>query len=189
MRGLSGFFLLRKACILRNKDFEHKRNNKNNKAEQYNNIRTRERYRKITFDSFRQFNRDILKAENQKGAENMTPTKEKALIALLDARSKKEAAKNAGISARTLNKYLQDPEFIAACEAASGISINSAARQAQQTMTNAIKILQDMATDKNESGTTRTAAASALLDFALRLSEKQHSPVILSGNKRNEAIT
>ena len=37
---MSGFFLFRKACILRNKNFEHKRNNKNNKAEQYNNIVT-----------------------------------------------------------------------------------------------------------------------------------------------------
>lgn len=119
----------------------------------------------------------------------MTPKKERALLAVLDARSKTEAAKNAGISARTLNRYMQDPEFIAACEAASGINLNSAARQAQQTMTNAIKILQDMATDKNESGTTRTAAASALLDFALRLSEKQSPPAVLSGSKRNEAIT
>lgn len=114
----------------------------------------------------------------------MTPTKEKALIALLDARSKKEAAQKAGISARTLNSYLKDPEFIAACEAASGIALNSASRQAQQTMTNAIEILQTMATDKNESGTTRTAAASALLDFALRLSERQQSPVILSGYRQ-----
>lgn len=119
----------------------------------------------------------------------MTPTKEKALAALLDSRTKTEAAKTAGISLRTLNNYLKDEEFIAECEAASGISINSAARQAQQTMVNAIKILQDMATDKNESGTTRTAAASALLDFALRLSEKQSPPAILSGSKRNEAIT
>lgn len=112
----------------------------------------------------------------------MTAKKEKALNAVLNAKNKKEAAMNAGISVRTLDRYLKDPEFVSACEAAFGVNVNSAARLAQQTMTNSIEILQTMATDKNESGATRTAAASALLDIALKLLEKQQTPLL---SKRN----
>ena len=111
----------------------------------------------------------------------MTATKEKALIALLDARTKTEAAKNAGISCRTLNRYMKDHEFIEAVNAVSGFTFNSAARQAQSKVTSAIEILHNVAANENENGATRTAAASALLDFALRLSEKQSPPAMLSG--------
>ena len=41
----------------------------------------------------------------------MTHKKERLLAALLTSRTKKEAAKAAGISERTMRTYFDDPEF------------------------------------------------------------------------------
>ena len=49
----------------------------------------------------------------------MTHKKERLLAALLTSRTKKEAAKAAGISERTMRTYFDDPEFRAAYKQAA----------------------------------------------------------------------
>ena len=78
----------------------------------------------------------------------MTPKKEKALAALLTCPTKDTAAKQAGITGRTMSIYLQDPEFQAEYRKAFGNLVESATRQAQQI---------------------RVSAARSLLEYSLKL--------------------
>ena len=99
----------------------------------------------------------------------MTHKKERLLAALLTSRTKKEAAKAAGISERTMRTYFDDPEFRAAYKQA-GI-MDSATRQLQQNLTAAIDRLGKIVADDEESSITQVSAARTLLDYALRFSE------------------
>lgn len=58
----------------------------------------------------------------------MTHKKERLLAALLTSRTKKEAAKAAGISERTMRTYFDDPEFRAAYKQAAAGSSTAGAR-------------------------------------------------------------
>ena len=101
----------------------------------------------------------------------MTESKERALRALLSERNHKQAAAAAGITYRTLTNYLKDPEFQRAYNAAFGLIIGRATRNAQQSMESAVDVLREIAENKNESGATRVNAARSILEFGLKLTE------------------
>ena len=101
----------------------------------------------------------------------MTPSKEKALAALLTSKTKNEAAAAAGIAPRTLRDYLADPEFQAAYAAAFRNLVTDATREAQQTLSPAISTLQAIMEDEEENSSARIAAARSLIETALRLTE------------------
>lgn len=101
----------------------------------------------------------------------MTHKKERLLAALLTSRTKKEAAKAAGISERTMRTYFDDPEFRAAYKQAAAGIMGSATRQLQQNLTAAIDRLGKIVADDEESSITQVSAARTLLDYALRFSE------------------
>ncbi len=101
----------------------------------------------------------------------MTHKKEKLLAALLTSRTKKEAAKAAGISERTMRTYFDDPEFRAAYKQAAAGIMDSATRQLQQNLTAAIDRLGKIVEDDEESSITQVSAARTLLDYALRFTE------------------
>ena len=101
----------------------------------------------------------------------MSPSKERALQALLTCPTKGEAAQTAGISSRTLTKYLQDEEFQQAYRAASDVLLAEASRQAQLTISPALQTLQEIMMDPGTADAARISAARSLLDFALRIAE------------------
>lgn len=101
----------------------------------------------------------------------MTGNKQRAIQALLTCRNKKEAAAAAGISERSLEYYLKDAEFQREYRKAVGQVIESTARQAQQAMSPALSVLQAIMQDAEESSSSKIAAARALLEYGLRLSE------------------
>ena len=102
----------------------------------------------------------------------MTPRKEKALQALLVSRTRAEAAKAAGIGESTLREYLKDQEFLERYrEAFTGV-IESATRQAQQSLTLAISTLTEIMGNTDEQATARIQAARSTLEYALKLTEK-----------------
>lgn len=101
----------------------------------------------------------------------MTHKKEKLLAALLTSRTKKEAAKAAGISERTMRTYFDDPEFRAAYKQAAAGIMDSTTRQLQQNLTAAIDRLGKIVEDDEESSITQVSAARTLLDYALRFTE------------------
>lgn len=102
----------------------------------------------------------------------MTPKKEKALAALLTCPTKDAAAKQAGITARTMSVYLSDPEFQAEYKRAFGGMVEAAARQAQQALHPAIDTLRDIMRDDEQNGQVRVSAARSLLEYALKLTEQ-----------------
>lgn len=101
----------------------------------------------------------------------MTPNKERALQALLTCPTKKAAAEQAGIKPRTLRDYLADPEFQVEYKKAFQALVTEATRQAQQALSPAISALQSIVEDEDESSSSRIAAARALLEYGLRLTE------------------
>lgn len=105
----------------------------------------------------------------------MTPTKERALQALIVSKTKTEAAKNAGIAARTLNRYMQDPEFIAAYHAAYNIDIKNTERKLHNSAENAVEVLKEIMNDTNADSMTRISAAKAILEFALNCWDNKHA--------------
>ena len=101
----------------------------------------------------------------------MTHKKEKLLAALLTSRTKKEAAKAAGISERTMRTYFDDPEFRAAYKQAAAGIMDSATRQLQQNLAAAIDRLGAIVADDEETSANHITAARTLLDFGLKFTE------------------
>lgn len=101
----------------------------------------------------------------------MTPSKERALAALLTQPNKTSAAAAAGITDRTLRSYLADTEFQEAYRRAFGSVVEDATRQAQQTLAPALSTLREIMEDSEIPAVARVSAAKAALEFALRLTE------------------
>ena len=101
----------------------------------------------------------------------MTPSKEKALAALLTCTTKQQAAENAGISPRTLRSYLSDAEFQEEYKKAFSGLITDVTRQAQQSLSPALSVLRGIVEDDSEDAKVRVTAARSLLEYGLRLTE------------------
>lgn len=101
----------------------------------------------------------------------LSPNKERALQALLTNNSQKEAAKAAGLTTRTLQIYLSDPEFQQEYKKAFGRLVSDATRQAQQALNPAIRTLKTIVEDESEPSGSRISAARTLLEYGLRLTE------------------
>lgn len=95
----------------------------------------------------------------------------KALEALLVCPSKADAAFTAGISPRTLTKYLADPEFKTAYKDAIAEVVGDATRKAQLSISPAIDALRAIVEDENEQSSIRVSASRALLEFGLKYTE------------------
>ena len=102
----------------------------------------------------------------------MTGKQQKALAALITYPTREKAAEAAGITSKTLRTYLEDDEFREAYEKAFAGLVETATRQAQQSLTPALFTLRSIAQDKNQSASARIQAARTLLEYGLRLTEK-----------------
>ena len=99
----------------------------------------------------------------------MTPKKQKALVALLTQPTKEKAAAAAGITSKTLRGYLDDPEFQAEYRKAFAELVRDATRKAQQTLNQAISVLQEIMEDRDENGQVRVTAARSVLEYGLKM--------------------
>ena len=97
--------------------------------------------------------------------------KQAALRALLTNPTRAAAAAAAGINEKTLRRYLQDDEFMAAYRAAFDDLVDAATRQAQQAINPALSTLTEICKDGSIGPTARVNAARALLEYAARLTE------------------
>ena len=102
----------------------------------------------------------------------MTPRKEKALQALLVSRTRVEAAAAAGIGESTLRDYMKDPEFMDRYTQAFGDMVRDATRQAQQTLSPALSVLQEIMENRDEQANARITAARSILEYSLKLCEQ-----------------
>lgn len=95
--------------------------------------------------------------------------KEKALAALLDARTFSEAATAAGLSRRTLFNYLHaDGDFASAYREQLELRRIEAAEQAAADMADAIRAVMDLMNDPMQPGAVRLKAAQTLIERAER---------------------
>ena len=101
----------------------------------------------------------------------MTPKREKALSALLVSRTQAEAAALAGIGESTLREYMKDAEFKERYNLACRELVREAARQAQQTLSPALRTLRTIVEDEDEQKQARITAARTMLEYSLKLSE------------------
>lgn len=101
----------------------------------------------------------------------LSPRQQRAVMALLSCPSIEQAAKQAGIGARTLHRWLTDPDFQAALTEAEGAAIAEATRRLVGLSDAAITTVASLMLDKGNSPTVRLRAATSVLDYLLRLRE------------------
>lgn len=102
----------------------------------------------------------------------MTPKMQKALLALLSEPTKEKAAAAAGITSKTLRKFLSDVEFQKEYRAAFTSMVFDAVRQAQKALSPALATLEKIMKDDEQNGQIRVSAARSLLEFSLKATEQ-----------------
>src|SRR5437868_9071496 len=100
---------------------------------------------------------------------SITTTKqEKAIIALLNEPTTKDAAEAAGVSEVTLWRWLQNPEFRASYMEVRRVAVQRAIARTQAATSEAVETLREVMSDKSAKGSERIAAAKAILDYAMK---------------------
>lgn len=101
----------------------------------------------------------------------LTANQEKAIGALLNSKSNAEAARKAGLGRRTIDVYMKNEEFKTELQRRRHALLDDATRNAQNNMTEAVTVLRDVFTDNKSPPAARIAAAKAMLEYGLRLTE------------------
>ena len=97
-----------------------------------------------------------------------TSRQEKAIIALLNEPTTKDAAEAAGVSEVTLWRWLQNPEFRASYMEVRRIAVQRAIARTQAATSEAVDTLREVMSDKSARGSERISAAKAILDYAMK---------------------
>ena len=97
--------------------------------------------------------------------------KQKILAALLSTSTKEAAARVAGVSVKTINRCLQDDEFLTAYKHEAAGIMDRATRHLQQNLTAAIDRLGVIVADDEEASANQITAARTLLDYGLKFTE------------------
>ena len=96
---------------------------------------------------------------------------EHALLALLTEATVEAAATKAGVNARTLFRWLNDPPFVAAYREARRQAVQRAIGRLQQAASDAVTTLRDVMTDAKAPAPARVNAAKSVLDLAIKAVE------------------
>jgi transposase-like protein len=110
--------------------------------------------------------------------------KEDAIAALLSQRNIDEAARTAGIGARTLLRWMKDPEFDEAYRKARRLAFGQAVVRLQQASGAAVSTLLKIMVDPLAPHSTRVRAADSVLDHAAKSIEIEDIEVRVSELER-----
>ena len=110
--------------------------------------------------------------KKQKGGGRLTPSKHKALAALLTCPTKKAAAEKIGITEKSLHNYFKDSEFVEAYNQAFAGVVQDATRAAQQTLQPALSTLKEIMEDADIAPAVRVQACRTALEYAIRLTDQ-----------------
>ncbi len=97
----------------------------------------------------------------------LTPKQERALVALLACGEIKEAAHVAGVNEATLWRWLQLPDFQTHYRAARRQLVETAIAQLQSDCTIAVRVLREVAEDREAPASSRVSAAKTILEQAV----------------------
>ena len=92
--------------------------------------------------------------------------KEEAIAALLNQRNVEDAAKAVGITASTLIRWMQIPEFATAYREARRAAFGQSIARLQQASTAAVSTLLKIMVDPNAPASVRVRAADSVLDHS-----------------------
>jgi len=93
---------------------------------------------------------------------------EEAIAALLTQRNVEEAARAAGLSVRTLLRWMKLPEFQTAYREARRAAFGQAVARLQQASSAAVSTLLKIMVDPNAPASTRVRAADSVLDHSAK---------------------
>ena len=96
---------------------------------------------------------------------------EKALAALLSQPTIREAAREAGVSDRSIFNWLNEPAFSQAYREARAKNVSLAVAGLQRSMGQALEALQDVMTNPDSPASARVSAARTVLELAIRGTE------------------
>jgi hypothetical protein len=114
---------------------------------------------------------DLERLQATQGEDNLTPAQHRAVIALLEYPTVKEAAEATGVHKATLYKWLQVPDFQAAYREARRQAISRATARLQQISSEAVEALWEIVADRGQQGASRVGAARVILDYAAKMTE------------------
>jgi len=103
--------------------------------------------------------------------EKIEARQERAISALLQAQTMREAAKEAGISESTLLRWLHDETFMESYRKAKRQVVQLAICQLQRSAGKAAKVLLEVAEDKVNPASARVSAAKTILETSLKAVE------------------
>ena len=112
---------------------------------------------------------------------NLSTKKRRAIVALLECPRIEDAAQSAGVSDRTIYRWLRDPVFVAELHQAETTALGDAIRSLIADQKSNYAVIRSIRDDKRSSAAVRLRAAVALdnsllkwrqfQDFELRISE------------------
>lgn len=117
----------------------------------------------------------------------ITGKQQKAIAALLQTSTNKEAARAAGVSDSTLQRYLTDPEFKREYIRQSNKLIDEALIKANKSLSLAFGTLADICEDITENGQTRVSAARSIIEYTLRVHDLADIDIRLQRLEQNES--
>ena len=94
----------------------------------------------------------------------LTPKQERALLALLDCGEIKKASATAGVNEATLWRWLQTSAFQTRYRAARRQLVEAAIGQLQSDCTIAVRVLREVAEDREAPASSRVAAAKTIIE-------------------------
>jgi transposase-like protein len=116
--------------------------------------------------------------------EKLGRKKEAAILALLSQRNVEEAARAVGVTARTLYRWMKEPEFDAAYRAARRAAFSQSTARLQQMCTAAVSTLGKIMVDANAPAASRVRAADSVLGHAAKAIEIEDIEVRVSELER-----
>lgn len=96
---------------------------------------------------------------------------EEAIAALLSQRTLEEAARAIGVGSKTLQRWLQEPEFQRAYRDARRHAVGQATARLQHASSAAVSVLLTVMLDGNAPQSSRLRAASTVLEMSFRAVE------------------
>jgi hypothetical protein len=96
---------------------------------------------------------------------------DKAIAALLQSESIRDAAKEAGLAEATLHRYLKDEAFKETYRAAKREIIDHAICKLQRSAGKAVTALLDVIEDKEAPASSRVSAAKTILEMSMKAVE------------------
>lgn len=116
---------------------------------------------------------DPVRPDATHGEDALSAVQHRAVLALLERPTVKDAAEAAGVHKATLYRWLQEEGFQAVYHGARRELLRHVAARLQQISGEAVETLREVMADRTQQGASRVGAARTVLDYAVKAAEQQ----------------